>query len=46
MFGLELRRKASIGNLYNDVNVTLARSGITQDEIPADVCRVAVGTSL
>lgn len=46
MFGLELRRKDNITNLYSDVDVVLKKAGVDGRDISANVQSSAVAHSL
>jgi hypothetical protein len=46
MFGIELRRKGSITNLYGDITSVLAKAGVNGSIIPVEIQTASVAHSL
>lgn len=46
MFGLEIRRKGNIANLYSDVDTVLARAGVMKGQVPAHIQASSVAHAL
>lgn len=46
MFGIEIRRKNNIHNLYSDVNLVLSRNGVEKNVVPNNIAASGVAHAL